>query len=315
MKYTRWFFSILLITSFLLSGFTQQAQNAVQIEKLQVNIWPEYDRPATLVIYRITLSSDTKLPAQISLRIPRAAGSPYNVAIKDLDGLLYDLEYTLIPEGDWNRVAFITASAELQVEYYDPNTQLSGNTHTINYRWIGDYPVGDLNMIVQQPKDAYNLTISPSLGLGNVNPDDGLTYFNRYLGAVDAGTAFDVTVTFQKDTNSLSATLIPVKPSGQLPIKRSFADQLKALVLPIVQNRGLVVVGLLILGWLVIFLLAISLSGSSIFKRMKLKLSPAAPATDSKEEDDSQIYCYQCGKKAHPGDVFCRACGAKLQLP
>jgi len=313
-KYARWFSVLVIFASFLFSGFSQASQNPVEIAKLEVNIWPEYDRPDTLVIYRITLTSDTKLPAQISLRIPRAAGSPYNVAFKDLDGLLYDIEYTLIPEGEWNRVVFITSSAEMQVEYYDPNIDVVGDQHTINYRWIGDYPIKDLVAIVQQPKDASHLVITPDLGLGVINPDDHLVYYTRDQGPLDVGIAFNLKLEYQKSTDSLSATSVSVKAAGELPIRRTLRGQLEALVLPITQNKGLVVLGILIFAWLVLFIAATFLSSGRSFDALKLKRR-SAERNEAKVEEASQVYCYQCGKRARPGDVYCRVCGAKLQAP
>jgi hypothetical protein len=32
-----------------------------------------------------------------------------------------------------------------------------------------------------------------------------------------------------------------------------------------------------------------------------------------KEGEDEFIYCSQCGKRAQPGDVFCRTCGMRLK--
>ena len=313
MKIRKVFVLILLVTALLTSGFTQAAGNSVTISKLEVNIWPEYDRPETLVIYRITLSSDTKLPAQISLRIPRAAGSPYSVAIKDLDGLLYDLEYTLVSEGDWDRIDLITPGSELQVEYYDPGIQIDGLQHTVNFRWFGDYPIQDLTVIVQQPRGAYNLSISPDLGTGTTNPDDNLVYYKSSLGPLDAGTPFNLTLKYDKADNSLSATLVSVKPSGQFPVKQTLSSQASSLLNLILHDRGLLLTGILILSWLVLFLLALWLAGSHLFDRFKRKPKPV----EHEEENESSppVYCPQCGKKAHPGDVYCRVCGGKLPVP
>jgi hypothetical protein len=30
-------------------------------------------------------------------------------------------------------------------------------------------------------------------------------------------------------------------------------------------------------------------------------------------EADSAFYCHQCGKRAQPGDTFCRTCGTRLR--
>jgi len=61
---------------------------------------------------------------------------------------------------------FISPGADLQVEYYDPGTQMDGAQRTFAYRWIGDYTVKNLDMIVQQPRGASDLSILPSLGQG-----------------------------------------------------------------------------------------------------------------------------------------------------
>ena len=55
-------------------------QEAVSIQTLQIEVWPEYDRPAALVIYHITLASSVKLPAELSVRIPASTGGPSAVA-------------------------------------------------------------------------------------------------------------------------------------------------------------------------------------------------------------------------------------------
>ena len=76
-----------------------QISNEVVFDKVQVNIWPEYDRAGVLVIYRMTLAAATSLPAQVTVRIPISAEKPYNLAMRDVDGLLYNLDYTLADDG------------------------------------------------------------------------------------------------------------------------------------------------------------------------------------------------------------------------
>jgi len=156
--------------------------------------------------------------------------------------------------------------------------------------------------------------ITPDLGLGVINPDDRLTYYTRDQGPLDVGIAFNLKLQYEKTTDSLSATSVSVKAAGSLPIKRTLGGQLEALVLPITQNKGLVVLGVLIFAWLLLFILAVFLSGrrSFEFRDVKRKITDR---NETKKEEASPVYCYQCGKKAHPGDVYCRVCGAKLQAP
>jgi hypothetical protein len=313
MKINRIILVCLLVAGFLVSGFSQAADNAVTIKKLELNIWPEYDQPQTLVIFRITLSSDTHLPAQISLRIPRAAGSPYSVAIKDLDGLVYDVEYTLIPEGEWNRIVLTTPSAEIQVEYYDPDLTIDGTLHSLSYRWIGDYPINDLTVVVQQPRGAYNVNINPYLGVGKINPDDDLVYYTASLGKLDTGIAFDLSLNYQKADDSLSATSISVKPAGQFPLSNTLANQVQSILLSILHDQGLWITAFLLLAWLVLFLLALWLAGAHLFDHWKRQPRPVEESKNGQTAPPR--YCSQCGKKAVPGDIYCRVCGTKLPLP
>lgn len=53
-----------------------RAQQGVTFESVQIDLWPEYDRPDMLVVYRFVLAADAQLPTELSLRIPAAAGTP-----------------------------------------------------------------------------------------------------------------------------------------------------------------------------------------------------------------------------------------------
>jgi hypothetical protein len=44
----------------------------------------------------------------------------------------------------------------------------------------------------------------------------------------------------------------------------------------------------------------------------KNRIARKRPA--SLEDDEDAVYCHQCGKRAGFGDLFCRACGAKLKV-
>ena len=60
------------------------AQSEVKLSSMEVDLWPEYDRPNVLVIYRITLPPTTTLPVDLSFRIPAAAGEPSAVAVRQM---------------------------------------------------------------------------------------------------------------------------------------------------------------------------------------------------------------------------------------
>ena len=35
--------------------------------------------------------------------------------------------------------------------------------------------------------------------------------------------------------------------------------------------------------------------------------------TKREQNEDEFIHCHQCGKRAQPGDIFCRTCGTRLK--
>ena len=118
---------ILVLVILVLIPVGVLAQDTGEIERMHIDIWPEYDRPEVLVIYRITLSSVMTLPAEISIRIPKTVGKPYNVAMKDIDGLLYPINYQTDNDDQWLRITFFTPSPDLQIEFYDPYDSCGDN--------------------------------------------------------------------------------------------------------------------------------------------------------------------------------------------
>ena len=58
---------VLMLTLFCCSSYSQLGAGSrvnLHLSLLSVDIWPEYDQPAVLMIYRITLAPDTTLACQ-----------------------------------------------------------------------------------------------------------------------------------------------------------------------------------------------------------------------------------------------------------
>lgn len=303
-------FLALIILLLSLNPMPALAQNGVPIDSLNVALWPEYDRPEMLVIYKVELSSDLPLPAELTLRIPAAAGEPNAVASRDVDGGLYNVAYEREMHGEWAEITFIAPSQEAQLEYYDPGLRKEDDNRTYTYTWPGDYAVSSLSFQVQQPAGAEEFTLVPGLGDG-VPGTDGLTYFSAEVGSLSAGDNFSLTVAYQKGTDALSVELAdriqvqPVDPlTAETPGRVSMLD-----VLP----------------WLLAILAVLLIVGGMLWfwRRSNQELAPAstgrrgrrrsARPTSPESRDEAGVYCHQCGKRAAPGDNFCRVCGTKLR--
>jgi hypothetical protein len=282
---------------------------------MEIDIWPEYDQPSTLVIYRISFTSLTNFPAKVSFRIPTSAGNPYSVTMKDLDGLLYDLEYSVIPDGGWNRIEFITSSPDIQLEFYDPIKQDANGAHTYSYQGISDYPINDLKIIIQRPRYSSSMNLFPDLGAGEINPKDGLLYYTSDVGSVSMNTTINLALSYQKSNDQLSSGSLSVSAVNPLPEKNNGWNNFVTMMQAVWENQTLLSAGLLILAGILLLLVVILLS---VHKRKLILISDGETkeAPQKKRTVNSstiiEVYCHVCGKRARPGDLYCRVCGSKL---
>jgi hypothetical protein len=307
----------LLATLVIFAGFIvvpfviAQAQGPLEFDHMQIDLWPEYDQPSTLVIYKITLPASTSMPAQVTLSLPKAVGQPSSIAMQDVDGMLYNLTYTTTTSGDWIKVAFTAPSQTLQVEYYDPGLAKNGTARSFQYMWPGDYKVNDMVMRIQQPINATQMTIQPTQGLASVG-GDGLTYYGNDVGPVAAGTTFTFKISYTKPDDKLSVSSITVQSptpvtTGQSGLGGWFQGLNMEMVVAIV---GLVLIG----GGVTWFFLQRRSQTEPARPRHAATAGSARSNARVEASGGGAIYCNQCGKRAVPGDVFCRSCGARLHI-
>ncbi len=284
-----------------------RAQQSITLKQLDVALWPEYDRPEMLVIYRLELAPEVNLPVDLAIRMPVAAGNPNAVAARQLDGMLLNLAYQRRVEGEWAIIEFTTNMPEVQVEYYDPSLSRDGARRHYEYHWPGDYAVHSLNIQVQQPHGVAEIAFQPVLGLGTAG-DDNLIYYGASLGAYSRNQRFDLVIDYEKPSDTLTVEVLTVQPSLEIDDATAgrvdFADALP---------------------WSLALLGALLLAGGGwwLWRRSPAQ-SPVPPqprrtapeAADSSDDEDKQaiIYCHQCGKRAGPRDRFCRSCGTELQV-
>lgn len=303
----KWILSLLFVLIFVFP-LTAQAQSPMSFSSMFIQIWPEYDKPSVLVIYQITLAPATTFPAKVSILIPTAAGEPNAVAEKQADGSLYSINYTRQVEGEWSSINFTTTAATVQIEYYDPGLTIDGDARHFVYVWPGGYAISQLTIQVQQPAGATNLQISPSLGAGEVGTDN-LIYYTQDIGAITADQSIQITIDYQKSTNTLSAENLPVEPSAPIP-QSTLADLNIFNWLPWIL--GILGAGLIIGGSIWFWRTGRQRPARQTHRRRSRAAAPT-PAAEVVSEEDT-VYCSQCGKRASPGDQFCRYCGTPIRM-
>lgn len=296
----------LAVLILLFSPAAANAQPGVAFSRVTVKLWPEYDRPDMLVICDFLLASDASLPAEVRVRIPAAAGEPYVVAVGPTPAAVSDqnVEYTLRPAGDWLEVTvrLPAASRAIRLEYYDPGLARDGQMRRYRFEWPADYAVDSLFVSFQMPIGAANLVLTPPLSSTRLG-SDGLRYYEGEFGPLAAGETFTLNAVYQKEGDDLSISTLPVQPAGPLDSRASRGLSWNAVLPWLLGLMGL----LLIVGGLVGF----------FYRQGGIQREPAPRRRGGRRVKEAgpeePVYCSQCGKRAQPGDLFCRACGTRLR--
>lgn len=292
-------FTVITILAALWISLSAQAQGEMRLSSVTVDIWPEYDQPAVLVIYHISISPDTTLPTTLSLRVP-AQAEVFAVAIADPASGLLNAPYDRTVQGSWATLTITANSHDVQVEYYDALAK-NGTARHIVYEWAGDYAVDAFSLALQQPMGATNLITDPALTQSSVG-QDGFTYYQSAPQPLAAGQSYTLTIDYQKATDALSTTGLPVQPAQPLNANTPGRETTNSILWVLAGVGGaLIVIG--IVGGIYMWKSGVRRSPTS---RKRHAPPPQADETDA-------IYCYQCGKRAQPGDVFCRTCGMRLR--
>jgi hypothetical protein len=304
---TKKIFILILLLIFLLPG-SVRAQIEVRFSSMEADLWPEFDRPAMLVIFRITLSPQTTLPAEIRLRIPSRAGAPNAVASATPDGSLINVPYEQQDAGEWSRLVFQATTPDLQIEYYDPGLEKDGGARHYKFTWPGDYSVDAFVIEVQEPVGASDMLITP--GMATAKPGaDGLAYYTLDVGSLLVNQPFEISIDYQKPDDQLSSSGLPVEPSGPLD---NTATGRQSMTEALPWALGLLGVLLIAGGGLWYWQ-----SGREQPQPTRQARGRRKEALEEDTDETSQsdyVYCHQCGKRAAPGDRFCRACGTQLRL-
>jgi len=277
-------FAVLAVPAFAV------AQTNPRLESLHIQIWPEFDRPAALIILNGELAPDTPLPANVSLRIPASSGGPSAVAFANApDSQLFNLQHGVTRAGDHSTLQFSAAQRFFHVEYYDNALATGSPDRTYTYVWPGDFAVHRLKVTLQEPAAASGVSALPDLGARTAG-GDGLFYRSLELGAYEAGKQLPVAIRYTKADSRTSAEILKTKTSAaESPGTAASARSVPAWV-PLAATMLGISVGIPALWW--------------IWRRRKGARS-ARPATAG--------FCSQCGNALGPGNRYCSSCGAPAQ--
>jgi hypothetical protein len=274
------------------------AQTVLHLSSVSVDIWPEYDQPAVLVITHITLAPETVLPAILTLRIPAGAQVNAVATVDPVKGLI-NAPYDTAMQGKWSVLTITSSSSNVQVEYYDALAK-NGTTRHIVFEWAGDGTVDVFEANFLLPLGADNLTIDPAPV--NTGPSqDGLTNYRVRKVNLSAGQAFSLTIDYRRQTDALSIASLPVQA-----VSTPGPDTPGRIAMPAILPWVLAGIGVL--------LIVAGVVGFVVWQRGSQDSALHKGFVSHRDVTQTEfIYCHECGKRAQPGDVFCRTCGARLK--
>ena len=283
---------------------TVRAQEPPSLDTLTIDLWPEYDDPGMLVIYKAIISPQVTLPAEVTFRIPVQAGKPLAVAVGPDPSSVADVVYDTQVMGDWIDVSFIATTPTIQFEYYDPRLIKDGSQRSFMYEWPGDLSVNSIIAQIQHPIGASNVTVTPAAGRV-IQGGDGFGYNIIEVGALQAGIPFELNLSYQKDSDALSIQSLQIQPSATLAPGSAGMLNLGQWWIWLLAALGLVLIG----------------GGGYWYWRLSQQDAPAKGRRRRRASRQAApqvlpqdaIYCHQCGKRATDGDRFCRSCGTRLR--
>lgn len=266
----------------LLSGSQVLAQGVTAVDRLSVEIWPDYDEANVLVLLTGELSSDTPLPA--TLTVPLPANARLNaVARITSDGFMSDdIPYTETADA----VTLTTPESSFRVEYYHPY-RADGQQRDFTFTWTADFAINQISLSIQQPLSADTLTTNPTSTAITTSQADGLSYHVLPIQAVPAGQTYTATITYHMTSPLLTATRLQ-NQAGEVDtaVTPNWAFYLAA--------AGTALIGIAMF-W-------------QVYNNRQKARRPVQrrPATKSS-------FCHNCGQRRHQGDQFCRQCGTTLK--
>jgi hypothetical protein len=264
-----------------------------RLVNLEIEIWPEYDRPAALVFLKGELAAVAG--QTISLRLPASSGGPAAVAQSSTaGGNLLNLPYERIDAKDFITLRIRPPERFFHIEFYD-TLNTAREQREYRYLWPGDLAADHVSVHVQQPSGASAFAITPAF-TDNVPGNDTLLYWTKDMGASPLGKALPITIRYTKsDARTSKEMLGPAQPAAAATLDADALPNADAAVPGSFDPRT---------DWIPAAIFALlGVVGCGFLWRWRRMSVNAARGPG---------FCNQCGNPLRADDRFCSKCGAAV---
>ena len=292
----------LLFTALCLMPLSSMAQQVTQVELLEVDLWPEYDRSEMLVILRMQLADDVPLPMTVELPISGHIKEPSAVAKWDeVSGPDDRVQWNLIEDDEWNWITIETDVPGVWLEYYDVLT-LDGTDRSYTFHWLGGFAIHSMVIKVQQPKAAESMSVS---GTSEIVEEDGLIYHIVDAGSLQTSDSVRIDISYINPVGQLTNPAMIVRPDET----RGSTPDVSTWLPYVIGGFGVV---MLVLGGVLWLRLRGGVESRTSHRRHRGKGKKDAELQAGRSAR-TQRFCHYCGTRASLDDNFCRNCGTKLR--
>ncbi|NDJ33958.1 MAG: zinc ribbon domain-containing protein [Chloroflexi bacterium] len=300
--------TILIALAALASANSAQAQETITLNRMVIEIWPEYDRREALVIYSGQVIGGVTLPLTLSITLPQTA-ELNAVAYPAAAGLL-QADYTV--EG--NTVQMTTQTGLFHIEFYDPAFAYAEQQRSYALTYTADYPTNELIWSIQQPPEASTFQADPAPAVTTVN-NAGLTVAEGSTQGLQPGDPFALSFAYTRPSDDLVVDTLAVQSGAE-----SAAEPQIAPPTTTTGSGGLstptviaLVVGVGLLAAAGIYVVTqggprAALESIGMGGRRRHTPQPTA----SRQDASRSVFCTQCGERISSDDRFCRHCGAAV---
>ncbi len=302
-------------------GVMAAAQTPITLKSLEVELWPEFDRPETLVIYRAELASTVTLPADVTFRLPATMESMFVVAV-ERDGVLVEVNrdaFKLEHANDAMQLTFSTPVPRIQFEYYDASILTKqGAERQLKFEIAAPYSTEKAAFQVQEPFQAEKFTLTPPAS-STFTGTDGLTYAVLETAGLARDETFSLTANYSRASDALSVqnlaapTVMPAVPAAaESPVAQPPANENLTL--------GYILIGVgvaLLLGVVVFWVRSKKAAPAEVRsatrrpKRTARSVEMSAPVAPPPVVSPTRNFCYRCGMALRDDANFCYSCGAE----
>ncbi|MGQ4808694.1 hypothetical protein NKDENANG_02082 [Candidatus Entotheonellaceae bacterium PAL068K] len=280
----------------------------LRMARLRVSIWPEYDDPRVLIVFRGDMVPSDAFPTSITLDIPKGADIIDAGMISEQNELLIH-PHQIRPGETHDSLELNVPVARFFVEfYYDPFA--NGEDKRFIYTLPANFAIERLEIDIQQPLHAINFTTTPQ-PMRQSTDEQGFTYHWFSYHNIAGGESQRFTVSYTKTTTAPSVAKRQPEPAVVTPPRIPLSMTLTAFGLLI----G--VVGLFGgCAWLWLGYQrrrnAIPGSREPHLETVSTVVQTGTPEVGTASRTDTPNFCANCGRRLQPAYRFCPGCGQPL---